>query len=152
MNELSARNLLESYFVDVLSLPADACEWLLGLWDATQFLDDVADKDDVPRDRLDNAMNQLLVQMPANSFFIKHPTQLLTTVAVFISKWQASDRLERLNRADEKTYMWRAGYYDVVLMVTILCHGLDAGNKIAADILSLYGETYQSYKEEFANG
>lgn len=152
MNELSARNILEAYFIEVLDLPENAREWLLGLWDATQFLDDVADKDDVSRDQLNNAVNQLLIQMPANSFFMQHPSQLLASVAVFIAKWQASDHLERSGRADEKSYMWRAGYYDVILVVTILCHGLKTGSDVAADILSLYGESYESYKEEFGNG
>ncbi len=149
---MAPTDVLKEFMDEILQLPPDASDWLIGLWDATQFMDDVADKDDIPRQQFDNALNQLLVQMPANSFFANNAAQLLTSVAVFISKWQASDFLERMNRADEKTFMWRAGFYDVVLVVTILCHGLQKATKMAPDILSLYGETYDSYREEFANG
>ena len=149
---MTATDILEEFFDEILQLPPDAKDWLIALWDATQFLDDVADKDDIPRHQFDNAINQLLVEMPANKFFATHAVQLLSSVAVFVAKWQASDFLERLNRADEKTFMWRAGYYDVILMVVILCHGLSTASKMAPDILSLYGETYDSYKGEFVNG
>ena len=151
MDEKVARDTFEEYFKQALELPDNAVEWLLDLWDATQFLDDVIDKEDIKRERLDNAVNKLLVQMPANSFFLQHATQLLTAMAVSICKWKASDRLECLGRADEKTYVWRAGYFDVVLLVTILCHGMETASDVAADILSLYGESYESYKEEFGN-
>ena len=149
---MASTDILKEFFEEILQLPVNAQEWLIALWDATQFLDDVADKDDIERRQFDRALNHLLVEMPANGFFANHSSQLLMAVAVYISKWQASDFLERCNRADEKSYMWRAGYYDVVLTVVVLCHGLSTATKIAPDILSLYGETYDSYKEEFQNG
>ena len=148
----SSDNVLEEFFVEILRLPDDAKNWLLGLWDATQFLDDVADRDEISQHQFDNALHLLLIDMPANGFFAKHTTQLLTALATYVAKWQASDFLERLNRADQRTFMWRAGFYDVVLTVTILCHGLQSASKLAPDILSLYGETYESYKKEFPDG
>ena len=149
---MAAPDVLKEFYNEVLQLPEDATTWLISLWNVTQFLDDVADKDDIDRRKCDHAINDLLVNMPANGFFSQHASQLLMAVAVFISKWQASDFLERLNRADEKSFMWRAGYYDVILTVVILCHGIQTATKLAPDILSLYGETYESYKEEFPNG
>ena len=149
---MAAVDVLKEFYSEVLDLPQDASDWLISLWDTTQFLDDVADGDKIERKQLDSAINQLLVGMPANQFFAQNAPQLLMSVAVFIAKWQASDFLERLDRADQKTFMWRAGYYDVILTVVVLCHGIEAATKIAPDILSLYGESYESYKEEFPNG
>lgn len=149
---MSAVDVLEEFYIEVLQLPEEASAWLLGLWHSTQFLDDVADHDDIDRKDFNIALNQLLVEMPANKFFAQHAPQLLMSVAVFIAKWQASDFLERLDKADQRTFMWRAGYYDVILTVVILCHGLHTATKMAPDIMSLYGETYESYKEEFPNG
>ena len=79
---MTATDILEEFFDEILQLPPDAKDWLIALWDATQFLDDVADKDDIPRHQFDNAINQLLVAMPANKFFATHAVQLLSSVAV----------------------------------------------------------------------
>ena len=151
MDEVKDSEVLEEFFNEVLLLPQEATQWLLDLWDAIQFLDDVADKDEISRDRLNAAMNKLLVQMPANNFYNTYPTQLLNAICVAICKWQASDMLERFNRQDERTYMWRAGYYDIVLSVTILCNGMHNAIQHAPDILCLYGESYQSYLKELSN-
>lgn len=149
---MAAPDVLREFFSDVLDLPHDASEWLLSLWHTTQFLDDVADGDKIDRSDFNYALNKLLVEMPASQFFSQNAPQLLMSVAVFIAKWQASDFLERLDKADQRTFMWRAGYYDVILTVVILCHGLHTATKMAPDIMSLYGESYESYKEEFPNG
>ena len=149
---MAAPDILEEFYSEVLQLPKEASDWLLALWHTTQVLDDVADGDKIERSDFNIALNQLLVEMPANQFFAQNAPQLLMSVAVFIAKWQASDFLERLDRADERTFMWRAGYYDVILTVVILCHGLHTATKMAPDIMSLYGESYESYKEEFPNG
>ena len=66
-------------------------------------------------------------------------------MAVQLLKWQASDKAERDGRADAKSFMWRAGYYDLVLFVNLLCNGPSA--PIAP--LSLYGETLADYLKEF---
>ena len=55
----SSDNVLEEFFVEVLQLPDDARDWLLGLWDATQFLDDVADQDEISQPQFDNALHLL---------------------------------------------------------------------------------------------
>ena len=149
---MAAPDILKEFYDEVLQLPKEASDWLLALWHTTQVLDDVADGDKIERSDFNVALNQLLVEMPANQFFAQNAPQLLMSVAVFIAKWQASDFLERLDRADERTFMWRAGYYDVILTVVILCHGLHTATKMAPDIMSLYGESYESYKEEFPNG
>ena len=152
MTELEPTQTLKAFFTEVINIPDDAQEWLIGLWNATQFLDDVADGDTVSRPQIDAAINELLIGMPSNDFYRKYMIQLLPVVGTFVCKWQASDFLERRGMADERSFMWRAGYYDVILIVTILCHGMHVATKMAPDILSLYGETYKSYKEEFADG
>ena len=146
------RHILKGFCDELLELPPDARNWLISLWEATQFIDDVADDDKITRPQLDNALNQLFIQMPANPFYITNQVQLLPILAVFIAKWQASDRLERQGRANEKTFMWRAGFYDVMLAVIAICYGVEEASRLAPDVLSLYGETYESYKREFPDG
>jgi hypothetical protein len=119
------------------------------MWDAIQFLDDVADGDTVSRSAQDRAFNQLLVAMPANPFFAANAGALLPVVAVQLLKWQASDMVERAGNADAKSYMWRAGYYDLVLLVIQICHGYEKALLAAPSVMSLYGETLADYLGEF---
>ncbi len=147
----SVRQVLKNHLTGTLDLPEAASSWLLGLWDVIQFVDDVADGDDISRQNLNNALNQMLVAMPSNRFFLAYASELTPVVAVQILKWQASDWAETNNQADERSYMWRAGFYDVVLLVVQLCHGHDVAVDRSFLVMSLYGETMTDYKKEFAN-
>jgi hypothetical protein len=76
---------------------------------------------------------------------------LSSIVGLNILKWQASDTVERSGNADAKSYVWRAGYYDIVLAVVQLCHGPVFAAQNAHIVLGLYGETYDDYMKEFKN-
>ncbi len=145
------REVLEHHFMNSLELPVVATDWLLDLWGVMQFMDDVADGDDIMRDTFDSALYKMLVKMPTNHFFASNASLLAPVMATAILKWQASDALERGGKADAKTYMWRAGYYDVVMLTVQLCHGHDRAIALAPDVLALYGEKLEVYKKEFSN-
>jgi hypothetical protein len=66
-----------------------------------------------------------------------------------ILKWQASDQAERAGRADARSFMWRAGFYDVVLMAVALCHGSGHATNVASDVMAIYGEKLEDYLKEF---
>jgi hypothetical protein len=68
-----------------------------------------------------------------------------------ILKWQASDTAERNQQADAKSFVWRAGYYDLVLMTVSLVHGPVPATQNAHLVMALYGETYEDYMKEFGN-
>jgi hypothetical protein len=68
-----------------------------------------------------------------------------------ILKWQASDQAERAGKADAKSFVWRAGYYDVVLMTVALCHGTQRATEAASQVMELYGETLEDYIKEFSH-
>jgi hypothetical protein len=148
--ESAMREVLECHFIKSLELPPAAISWLLDLWDFMQFMDDVADGDDIQRNTFNAALYKALVQMPLNLFFSANSQSLLPVMATAILKWQASDALERSGKADARTYMWRAGYYDVVMLSVQLCHGHDRAIDIAPNVLSLYGEKLEDYKKEFS--
>lgn len=130
--------------------PAPAVEFLVGFWDAIQLFDDVADKDrEVTREELDRVIWYTLVDMNCNELFVQKRAVLLPHVSNLILKWQASDTVEREGKADEKSYVWRAGYYDLVLAVASLCFDRETVQKNAHNILNIYGETFAEYVEEF---
>lgn len=140
---------LQANFRETLDLPEDAIQWLLDLWNVVQVLDDVADGDPIDRSDSDKATWAVLAGMPSNTFYQRHQGWLLPAMAQMVLKWMASDMAERSGCADERSYMWRAGYYDVVMTVTSLVHG--PSSEMAFRALSLYGETAQDYMEEFRN-
>ena len=148
---MEAEQILKSHFTDKLQLIPDAAEWLCDFWVVTQLFDDVADGDKVERKDLDRVIWASLVGMNRNRFWTSNSLHLLPIIEVLILKWQASDKAERNNRANEQSYMWRAGFYDLVLMVYYLCHGEPMAREQSETILSLYGEKYKDYNKEFNN-
>ena len=133
----------------VLALPAPAIDWLLMLYGAIQVFDDVADGDPVEREDLNAAIWNTLVGMNQNAFWIANSHSLAPIVATMILKWQASDQAERAGQADARSFVWRAGYYDVVLMAVALCHGTQQATEKAQQVMELYGEKFEDYMKEF---
>jgi hypothetical protein len=135
----------------VFALPAPAVEWLLMLWNAIQVFDDVADGDPVEREDLNATIWNTLVGMNQNTFWQANSHTLAPVVASMILKWQASDQAERAGKADARSFVWRAGYYDVVLMVVAVCHGTQRATQAAQQVMELYGETLEDYMKEFSH-
>jgi len=133
------------------ALPTPAVEWLLMLYGAIQVFDDVADGDLVEREDLNAVIWNTLVGMNQNTFWLANSNNLAPLVATMILKWQASDQAERAGKADAKSFVWRAGYYDVVLMVVALCHGTNRATSDASSVMELYGEKFEDYMKEFSH-
>lgn len=135
---------------DALSLPPDATDWLIMLYEATQTFDDYADGDEVPRRHFDALLWNTLVAIPQNSFFRAHCATLSPLVAASILKWQAADSIERgKGTPDARSFVWRAGFYDLVLMCVQLVHGPQVAIENAHHVLNLYGESFNDYLGEF---
>ena len=146
---MTSADTLRQHFTDTLSLPPDATQWLLDLWLVMQVFDDVADQDNIERKDLHDAIWCALVAMPTNPFYAQHQMHLTPLLITTYGKWIASDDAERAGLADERSFVWRAGYYDVVLVVVLLVHGYAAMRDMAHQVLSLYGEKFTDYKQEF---
>lgn len=140
---------LDYCFREVLALPSSACEWLLLVWRSIQTFDDFADGDEVKRADLDALIWNALVAMPCHPFFLAHAPALGGALSTAILKWQASDRAERDGYADARSFVWRASFYDVVLVVLNLCYGPTVAQSKAHIVMHLYGETLDDYLKEF---
>lgn len=132
-----------------LELPPEASAWLLDVWQMIQTLDDVADGDKVKRPDLNAAIWASLVTMPANPFYLANAAALQIGLAMLVLKWQASDDAERAGEADARSYVWRAGYYDLILLVVLLTKGHATAMKDAMTVMHLYGEKLDDYLKEF---
>jgi hypothetical protein len=142
---------LKENLTKVFMLPTPAVEWLLMVFDAIQVFDDVADGDAVERKDLNATIWNTLVGMNQNQFFIANSHHLVPLLATAILKWQASDTAERQGQADAKSFVWRAGYYDLILMVIALVHGAGFATKHSHLVMALYGEKLENYLKEFGD-
>lgn len=129
------------------ALPESAQAFLLALWDAIQGLDDW--HDGTPADTFP-AIWACLVQLPGNPFLAANATVLIPVMANMVLKWVAANAVEDARDQDQldKAYVWRAGYYDVVLQTVLIVHGKDAKD-MAVHVMKLYGETREEYRGEF---
>jgi hypothetical protein len=145
---VSPVDTLEINLRENLELPEDAIRWLLDLWVMIQTFDDIADGDEIDRASLDATILSSLTGFQANPFYLRHQSWLLPAMTQAVLKWMASDTAERAGQADERSFMWRAGYYDVILLVVYRVHGPDTEKAWAA--LRMYGETAEEYMREFS--
>ena len=132
-----------------LSLPEDASSWLVMIFQVSQIFDDYADGDTVERKDLDSLIWNTLIAIPQNPFYLKNSFALWPVLSTAILKWQGSDTVEREGKVDAKSFVWRAGFYDLVLMVGTLCHGSDWAIKNAHIVMNMYGEKFEDYLKEF---
>lgn len=134
---------------EALELPWDASVWLLNLWDVIQAFDDVYDGDEVSRQDVLKTLWRVLVSMPANPFYQTHQSHLTPVIGNAICKWQAANAAEDAGEHDERSFIWRASYYDVVMTVVTLCHGPDRAFEMSRSVMAMYGEAYDDYVKEF---
>jgi hypothetical protein len=123
----------------------------MSLWNAIQVFDDMADGDFPDRENLFACIADTLCVMPANPFFRANQDTLTPLVAVALLKWRASDDAEHNGTPSETSFVWRAGFYDIVLAVVQIVHGLDVAKDAAQHVMRLYGESYAKYQEEFTH-
>jgi hypothetical protein len=136
---------LDAHFI-ALGIPDVAKLWLKDVYSVIQGLDDLADGDRAPdRAHAEDLAYAIFVRMPLNEFFQKNASVLVPVLAVQVTKWCQANNVEEAGQADERSFMWRAGYYDLVSAVCLACGMMEAA-KMA---LLLYGETYENYREEF---
>jgi hypothetical protein len=129
--------------------PDDAQAFLLKVWDVAQFLDDV--QDDEPPDKA--LIYTLAVGFPCDPFLQRWAGMLAPLLATMYHKWHAANVVEASGDSTQldKAYMWRAGYYDVVLAVAGLCFPRERVEELAPQVLALYGESRDEYLKEFTH-
>jgi hypothetical protein len=59
--------------------------------------------------------------------------------------------MERAGEACAVSYVWRAGFYDLVLACVQIVHGIETAMEIAGNVARLYGETLEDYMREFGD-
>lgn len=139
---------LSQHFTN-LQLPAVAQSWLLNVWDAIQGLDDWYDNDQVSPEDKEKAIYTILVDLPNNPFYIEYRTWLTPLMSSLVLKWCGANKMENDKEPNAVSYVWRAAYYDLILMVVNIVHGFDVASKASAYVAKMYGEPLEDYLKEF---
>lgn len=151
MTQEAPKYWLRRNFTETLSLSEEASDWLIALWDVIQLFDDVADGDHIDRVDLDAVIWNALIGMPSSSFFQNNAHLLVPLMSVAVFKWKASDTVEREGNPCATSFVWRAGYYDIVLAAVQIEHGADVAMDIGHVVLKMYGESLEEYMKEMDN-
>jgi hypothetical protein len=151
LKELGLKNLYTN-LTRGFGLGHDAAQFVVIIYHFAQFFDDVADGDAIRREDLDLNVYNCFVGLNLNPFFAQNRLALLPVMDLILLKWHGSDDAERSGIADEKSFMWRAGFYDLLMTVVSICHGHDVAKEKAVDVMNFYGENLQDYKKEFNHG
>ena len=130
-------------------LSHEAANFVIMIYKFSQFFDDIADGDAITRSDLDLNLYNCFVGLNSNAFFVHHRLSLLPVMDVIVLKWQASDQAERDGMADERSFMWRAGFYDLLLLCVSICNDHNITKKLAFDVMTFYAETMENYRKEF---
>jgi len=141
-----SRHLREGF-----AITGAAHDWVMALWNAIQVFDDMADGDFPDRENLFACIADTLCTMPMNPFYRAHQETLAPLVAVALLKWRAADDVERAGMPTETSFVWRAGFYDIILAIVQIVHGQEVARDLAQHVMALYGESYAEYQKEFVN-
>lgn len=121
----------------------------LMLLEVSHLWDDLIDGDAVERDDIDRVFRYLIYDIPTNPVYRAIPGMPDHLLNVYLS-WRDATAMESEDKPDlEKTYMLRAGIYDIFSLISYHLCGDEWSRNIGPKIRRLYGETLDSLKEEF---
>lgn len=116
------------------------------LYKIGQFWDDLIDRDKELTDGdIHSAMWAVLFDLNENPFFRKLMPELLPVIKNATIQWFAANKLEEKKEHIEKSYMLRAGFYNIVAHVVMLCNGAKYD---FSEVYKLYGEKLEDLKKE----
>ena len=135
-----------------LGFSSGAIDYLLGIFHAISYFDDIKDGG-APEITTETAVERILILNSSSEFFWQHGRALEPIILTQALKWAAANYAEANGRASEKSFMWRAGFYDLALAVAYLdgVATIDNG-AVLEQILCIYGENLQDYFAEFDGG
>lgn len=131
--------------IDNFGFTPAASNFLYTLWDLIQFFDDVYDDDYINPSGIYDAVYKALVTFPSNTFYAANFATIAPAICLAIDKWKIANDMEKGNKGDARSFMWRAAYYDIFALVCVL------EGKDTETALNLYGESYEDYLQEINN-
>lgn len=125
----------------------DAVNLSFMLLEVAHAWDDLIDGDEV--EDIDKIFRYLIYDIPMNPVYRIIPGINCHLLNIFL-RWRDATTMESQEDRDlEKTYMLRAGIYDMFSLIVYHLFGDERAKEMGPKIRALYGETLQGLKEEF---
>ena len=148
---VDGRDSMIALFNDIYLGDKNAISLSLDLWDVCQAWDDLVDGEIIPKDAINDAFIKCLLHIPTNPISLSMPELPYHIYNVFL-RWRDSDAIEIYSPSSEdlnKSYMLRAGVYDLFVLIAAKLYGDEHAKNIGVKVRKYYGETLDSYKLEF---
>jgi len=144
------RNAFLVAFNEFYSGNQDAINLSMMLLEVAHLWDDLIDKDKVEDDDINRIFRYLIYDIPMNPVYRLIPGINCHFLNVYL-RWRDSNTMESFEKPDfEKTYMLRAGIYDMFSLIAYHLFGDERAKEIGPKIRLLYGETLKSLRSEHA--
>lgn len=128
---------------------ANAITLSMQLLEVAHAWDDMIDGDEINGSKVNRIFRYLIYDIPTNPVYRLIPELPSHLLNVFL-RWRDATTMEAEDQPDlEKTYMLRAGIYDIFLLIAYHLHGDQWAEEIGPSVRKLYGETLDSLKKEF---
>jgi len=128
----------------------DAINLSMMLLEVAHLWDDLIDKDKVSDDDINRIFRYLIYDIPMNPVYRIIPGINCHLLNIYL-RWRDSNTMESLEKPDfEKTYMLRAGIYDMFSLITYHLFGDKRTEELGPKIRLLYGETIKSLRSDHA--
>lgn len=127
----------------------EAVRFILDVFSAAHVWDDVVDGDVVDTAHFQKTFRDLFLNIPTNPFYMKHFTALHPIVLNSMLNWEASNRLEHSQQANDLhiAYVLRSSFIDLIGMVAFLIAGYDHAVTAVTRVRRLeHAETFDGYK------
>ena len=112
----------------------DAGNYLSSICFISRVMDDLIDKDHpVPPENICRAFFMLLVEIPTNPFFLRHPGSLIGMHIASYNAWMDANAWEKGNDKLKKTYahVMKAFINEIFPMVAYITGGHDSMRKVS---------------------
>lgn len=121
------------------------------LLEVVHVWDDFIDGDPVAPENIDRVFRYLIYDIPVNPVYKLIPSLPDHMLNVYL-RWRDATAMEKEKTPDlEKTYMLRAGIYDIFILIAHHLYGEEWSRDVGVKVRKMYGETLSSLKEEFKN-
>ena len=129
---------------------AQASRLILMMFEVAHVWDDLIDNDnpDLSKEDINKAFRYLIYDIPMNPIYRMIPSLPDHWLNVYL-RWRDATAMEAEEKPDiDKTYMLRAGLYDIPIIIAYHLYGDDHAKQIGPSVRKLYGETIESLRGE----
>jgi hypothetical protein len=141
-------NAFRQAFNEFFKGQQNAVSLCMMLLEVSHAWDDIVDGDAISESDVNRVFKYLIYDIPKNPIYLAIPSLPDHMLNVFL-RWRDANKLERMDPPEvEKSYMLRAGIYDIFQLIAYYMYGDEWAEEIGPKVRMLYGETIEGLRGE----